>query len=435
MEDDFLDALITDSRSYARTHFDSALKVFSWRARSKIDSIRDSQTLIALDTNVLLLPYRAGRSSVDQILQAYRRLCDEHRLVVPGQVAREFAKNRPSVLGNTLQSLNDIRSRVVSMPKLEDYPLFRDLDSFAAAKDAADKASKAIDRYKRALGSLKGEAELLLSSDPISSAYSEVFDDSVVIDPQFSEAVLESTITFRNANAIPPGYKDASKTNGGAGDLIIWLTLLKKTASTGRDLFLVTEERKADWWHRVDGSPLFPRFELVDEYRRISGGGTVHLVSLSELLELLEVSDSVVLEIRNLESVIDPQGGAKLVRDGETLLIRGDAGYAAIQPIRQTMPPHGDESVEYLCWFSQDLEGFLRGQIQPTRDRCDSTLGTIAVGPFEIPWSGSSLGAGWFYYYEYGWSRNSPAKYELTVVPSGEHRWDQFLQEVFYRGN
>lgn len=54
-----------------------------------------NKCLFVLDTNALLLPYTTSSKSIDEIKKVYAKLIKEKRLFIPGQVAREFAKNRP----------------------------------------------------------------------------------------------------------------------------------------------------------------------------------------------------------------------------------------------------------------------------------------------------------------------------------------------------
>lgn len=434
MSDDFFRGLLPKHPRHRQTHEDSAAKVFSWQGTDLGQSVTNRESWVALDTNVLLLPYGAGKSSFREILEAYRSLSRQDRLVVPGQVAREFARNRPAKLGDTVKAINDLSSNVPSLRQIQRYLLLDELPTLREAKDASDKASLAIKDYKKALSDLSGEVRKLVHADPVLAGYQEVLDEGVVIDPEISDGALDANIRFRMENSIPPGQKDKGKEDGGFGDVLIWLTLLQLAAGSSRDMIFVTEERKSDWWHRNDSAPLLPRYELVDEYRRVSNGGTLHLVSLSRLLSALKTNEEVVAEIKALEVATDSSNGAKYVRDGETLLIRGASGYGAILPIRQTMPPDADEAVDYFCWFSEDLNDFLQNCVTPVRGHCSAAVGKVTVGPYEIPWSGSGNGTGWFYYREYSGSSSSAVDYELAVIESGVVAWDYFSNGLFFRG-
>ena len=63
-----------------------------------------NECFVVLDTNVLLVPYTVSKTSLQAIRNAYLQLIELKRLVVPGQVAREFAKNRPNKISALLSA-------------------------------------------------------------------------------------------------------------------------------------------------------------------------------------------------------------------------------------------------------------------------------------------------------------------------------------------
>jgi len=71
-----------------------------------LDEIKNS-CLIVLDTNVLLLPYTVGSKGLDEVNRIYKKLITESRLHIPGQVAREFLKNRPTKLTELYQQISN----------------------------------------------------------------------------------------------------------------------------------------------------------------------------------------------------------------------------------------------------------------------------------------------------------------------------------------
>jgi hypothetical protein len=59
-----------------------------------VGDINGSDALVALDTNVLLLPYEISQDDLQAIADVYAKLAKEDRLFLPSRVAREFAKHR-----------------------------------------------------------------------------------------------------------------------------------------------------------------------------------------------------------------------------------------------------------------------------------------------------------------------------------------------------
>ena len=79
------------------------------------------------------------------------------------------------------------------------------------------------------------------------------------------------------------------------------MSLLRLGRDNKKDLIFVTGEEKADWFVRAGAEPIYPRPELIDEYRRSSGGRNIRLSTLHELLREMEVSDAVVEEVQRVE--------------------------------------------------------------------------------------------------------------------------------------
>lgn len=433
----------TPESLFRRTHSDSAESVFTWRARPLEESIMDISSWVALDTNVLLTPYAVGGASLAAIVNVLTGLSTQSRLVIAGQVAREFARNRPTKLGELLQGLSDTRSKVTTPPQVNNYPLLANNGQYDLAREAWKSARAAVAEYQAALDSLRKDVGRLLVDDPILEAFSHIFKGSVVIDPSFDEDTIQTEAKHRKSRSIPPGYKDAARDDGGFGDLLIWKTLLGLARSSGRDLIIVTEEKKTDWWHQSGGGPFYPRYELVDEYRRTSGGGTLHLIELSTLLRELSASASAVDEVLRHEArrpaVTDTARGAILVADEQTLLIRGEEGYAAVRPISQSSVSPAPSTVHYIAWSSGDTQDFSAGLADEQHGHTSEGNGlptaVVNAGPYEVPWSAAGPGEGWFYYREHNMGRPGRLTYELALASPGEVNWNEFRDGVFRRGD
>jgi hypothetical protein len=100
---------------------------------------------------------------------------------------------------------------------------------------------------------------------------------------------------------MPPGYKDGAKADTGIGDYLIWLSLLRIGREKNKDLVFVTGEEKSDWFVRSGGEAVYPRPELVDEYRRASAGKNLRLSTLHGLLREMQAPSSVINEVQRAE--------------------------------------------------------------------------------------------------------------------------------------
>ena len=87
----------------------------------------------------------------------------------------------------------------------------------------------------------------------------------------------------------------------GIGDLLIWQTILNVGKAHQKSVIFVSLDKKPDWWSQSEGRPLYPRYELIDEFRRISSGQSFHILKFSSFLDLFGATEEVVEEIRKEE--------------------------------------------------------------------------------------------------------------------------------------
>jgi hypothetical protein len=257
-----------------------------------------SGCLVVLDTNVLLIPYNTGKDSLEQIRRTYSVLTSQRRLIVPGQAAREFARIRPEKLRAVFQQLS--RKRDISI-KRQEYPLLESVPEYQEVVRVEQELETLISGYRKKLGFLLDTISAWHWNDPVSVLYRDLFGKDVIYDPDDArEGVLED-LEHRRTHKIPPGYKDAGKDDGGVGDLLIWRTVLELGKSREMHVVFVSGDEKADWWYQSENQALFPRFELIDEFRRASAGKTLHIISFADLLKSFGASEEVVQEVRNEE--------------------------------------------------------------------------------------------------------------------------------------
>jgi hypothetical protein len=293
--------------------FPDSAAIFQNRYKS-LDEIK-SHCWVGLDTNVLLAPYRLDATKVEEIRPIYAALQKQKRLVVPGRVAREYARQRNIELANLVKALRDQSSRAGNpiSKKIEFLRGDKDYDSILKFGDEIEQLGGQL---QDAVGKLTSRLRDWATTDPVLTAYSEVFRDCI-FDLQYEDkfkAVFAKELRFRFDHKIPPGYKDEKKPDGGSGDLIIWKTILLLGAKeSGRDFLFVTGEEKNDWWIRTEGS-FQPRYELMDEYRRASNGGTLHITHFPGFLRLFEAAPSLVDATEQAEKTADSDSNAEIYR-------------------------------------------------------------------------------------------------------------------------
>ena len=212
-------------------------------------------------------------------------------------MVREFIKNRDGRLAAIAKSLRD-KSSTVSGGGVDIPPLLEGLQETKAVTDADADLKRARKTYLDAISRLVDLIRTWRGDDPVSATYHKLFKGNIIVDMDEPREDIEKKWQMRLKRKIPPGYKDGSKPDMGIGDFVIWLVILKLGRTIGKNLIFVTGEEKSDWFIRADNEGIYPRPELLDEYRRSSNGRRLHLSKLADILSDMEVPDEVVQEVR-----------------------------------------------------------------------------------------------------------------------------------------
>jgi hypothetical protein len=278
--------------------FPDAAEIFAFAPASLAQALEHG--IVVVDTNVLLVPYTTGPASLEQIRQTYEKLVTEKRLRIPGQVAREFADNRAEKLKTLYQQLSLKRNTNL---KRSDYLLLEGLAEYADVVKRETDIMSALAEYREAVGRLLATVAAWNWDDPVSRIYRQLFVPEVIVEPLFDRDELLEELRFRQEHEIPPGYKDSSNKYSGVGDLLIWKALLDIGKQTSRDVVFVSGDEKTDWRYQSENTALYPRFELLQEYRAASGGRSLLIISFAQLLKQLGAPEPVVAEVRKEEAV------------------------------------------------------------------------------------------------------------------------------------
>lgn len=263
---------------------------------------KSNTVLVALDTNALLLPYSLGTGDLSALATVYSQFAKEGRLFLPERVAREFIKNRDRKLAEMAQAIDDRVSRMAGWdakvtPLLLDG--FSERDALVTSAETLDAATK---KYLKLLRQLSAHVRSWRGNDPVTTFYAHLFNKERIIGPgQTREKIIEE-LDYGLRNQVPPGYKDSSKDDRGIGDVVIWMSLLHLGETTRKDLIFVTGEQKADWFVRSGNRPVYPRPELVEAYRHVSGGRSLRLSSLHDLLKEMSAPDTLVDDVQVAEA-------------------------------------------------------------------------------------------------------------------------------------
>ncbi len=270
-------------------------------APAEIVTAANKDVLVVLDTNALLLPLQIGKSDLSKIREAYKKLLDEGRLFVPGRVVREYIKNRDLKLAELVTNVRNKSSKMY-IDNVESLPLVHEIAEIADVKAISQEISTAKKQYLAAVEGLVAQIKSWRGNDPVTTIYHELFKGAVVVELEQARATIEKDWAERLRRRIPPGYKDGAKPDTGIGDFLVWLAILRLAADQKKNLIFVTGEEKSDWFIRADNEGVYPRPELMNEYRRVSGGKSLRLSKLADLLSDMDVPADLVKEVREVEA-------------------------------------------------------------------------------------------------------------------------------------
>ena len=248
--------------------------------------------LFVLDTNVLLLPFNLGKKTIEEIEKVYKNLLSDSKLYIPERAAREYSKNRST-------KLSEIHTNVLRLkagkkyPDIK-YPIIENLPEKKALNKSLEDLRKQEKDFAEKVTELSQTVKEWGWKDPVSSLYGSLFTKKILINTTKSRENILTELNRRKKYKIPPGYKDSTKDDYGIGDLIIWLSILELGERKKKDIIFVSEDLKPDWWHQSSGSEFLPRFELVEEFKRITSGQTLHIINFSTLLKLAKASANAI---------------------------------------------------------------------------------------------------------------------------------------------
>jgi hypothetical protein len=255
--------------------------------------------IFVLDTNVLLIPFETGKQPLQDIEKIYTELANEQRLVIPAQVAREFAANRATKLTQLFQQLSSKRENIKI--QTTEYPLLESLPEYQSLREAESKAQTAIKEFQSAVDKVIETVRRWRWNDPVSSIYRGIFSGPTIAHPQFNQEEFTKEAEARYKKRIPPGYKDQAKSENPYGDLLIWKTIVFIGQSRKKNVIFVSGDEKPDWWHQSNNVALYPRYELVEEFRRESDGKTFHIVTFADFLQLRGAAKKTVDQVGERE--------------------------------------------------------------------------------------------------------------------------------------
>lgn len=269
--------------------------------------------LVSLDTNVLLQLYRFTPDARHELLDALGRLGD--RLWVSHHVATEYFNRRVDAVKEHLALYTSVPKSLeeAQAKAMQELHTFAKRCSLSEAEkreiispiDAAFTATLAS--IKRRKDSFDLSLDNVINADPILESLASILDGKTGGPFESDEAArLIEEAERRYENKVPPGFKDASKSENAHGDFFVWEQLLREAKSREMPALFVTNDVKEDWVRKEAGFIIGAHPQLVAEFKERCGGADFMVTPLGRFLQIakeelgVSVSASTVAQAENI---------------------------------------------------------------------------------------------------------------------------------------
>ncbi|MGA2514791.1 MAG: PIN-like domain-containing protein [Candidatus Limnocylindrales bacterium] len=266
-----------------------------------------ADAIVSLDANVLLNFYRYSNETRQQFSRILEGL--KSRLWLTHQAAKEFQSDRTKVIADHQRGLAETRKALRAargQVETKVREIYRSSPSdevkkrWGSVEEAMDSLTAHIEECESQ--AIKPTADL--DGDPIWLLLTDLFDGRVgdPYPPADLQKHLEGGKT-RYAKRIPPGHADSAKPGDDAyGDWILWRQLLDHALAQTKPVLLVTDDRKDDWWLRVNDRTVGPRPELIEEMAR-EAGQAFYLYQPEQFLAVFDASGEAIKEAAALSPI------------------------------------------------------------------------------------------------------------------------------------
>ena len=277
---------------------DAIREYLGYTEKEKVDLWKHAT--FVFDTNVYLNLYRYTAKTREILLASFDNF--HERLWMPNHVAREFMKNRCKIIIVTNNQYETMQSKAND---------FFDLCKERLHLESDDEEYIEIqNQFKNWLKSekTKNVAVEKPDSDPIMEKLLSLYEGKV--GNAFSKEDLEEEEKKgkeRYSKNIPPGYKDSNKQkadnlNNVYGDYILWRQILNYAKSEKKDIILITNDQKEDWWYIEQGKTLGPRIELRKEFFDETGQ-RFHMYTMSSFIEMFDSGNDTTVDKNTIDEI------------------------------------------------------------------------------------------------------------------------------------
>lgn len=226
-----------------------------------------ADSIIILDTSVLLSLYRVNDTAKSQMLAVLQELKD--RLWMPNHVALEYSRNRVHVAKKSRNIYASLRS-TLNKTAIDIENLDKNLMTKEAKTELVKIVRESLSAANDYVKSIESAHSDNSKNDAILPEIDVLFGSNIGTGHAPSElpGIYEEGAA-RYAKSIPPGFGDDREKPEPEkyGDLVIWYEVIDQANAAGKNVIFVTDDRKPDWFSTLEGSRLIARPELLQEFK------------------------------------------------------------------------------------------------------------------------------------------------------------------------
>ncbi|MDO6619779.1 PIN-like domain-containing protein [Shewanella sp. 6_MG-2023] len=228
------------------------------------------KSTFVFDANILLNMYRYSEDTRKDFLGLLTEI--KGRVWVSHQASFEYLENRENVIyeqevsyDETVKEMKALRTKFENNRQ---HPF--------VSTTLSDQLKVLFGQIEQELIDSKKTHSDRISNDPIKENLAKIFDGKVGFpysDEELKTLCKEGRERYKQS--IPPGYKDANKSDGADnlmsqrrkfGDFILWQQTMDMAKNDKADVIFITDDTKEDWWKKPKGKTIGPRPELTKEF-------------------------------------------------------------------------------------------------------------------------------------------------------------------------
>lgn len=228
-----------------------------------------NNALIVVDSNILLNFYRYSEDTRNKIFKILEKL--KSRLWIPYQVGKEFFNNKNKVMVSSYKEYDILLSSLKQkIQEAKEETNKRKNNQLKCKNEINNILDKSINEIESLLEKEKKIKKPKFEKNSIEDNILALFNNSIgepIVDSEYEEMKNEGLRRFKEQ--IPPGYKDDDKEEN--GDYYIFYSFMKKAKEENKDIILITDDVKEDWFNIINGEKHGGRNEILNEFYKETG--------------------------------------------------------------------------------------------------------------------------------------------------------------------